>query len=154
MANEMTRQQLTDSKDTARFVLGGNATFTLVSEKTNARYTYRVRTSDDGKLWFVSYLTGANNETDYSYVGIIRANNGNAPMLTLNLTKKSQLTDDSLPVRAFRYMLAALLKTAMPVNVQVWHEGRCGRCGRTLTVPSSIAVGIGPECQLRMMAAA
>jgi hypothetical protein len=25
-------------------------------------------------------------------------------------------------------------------------EGRCGKCGRTLTVPSSIATGLGPEC--------
>jgi hypothetical protein len=26
------------------------------------------------------------------------------------------------------------------------HEGKCGRCGRLLTVPSSIESGIGPEC--------
>jgi predicted metal-dependent hydrolase len=28
----------------------------------------------------------------------------------------------------------------------VHHEGKCGRCGRLLTVPSSIESGIGPEC--------
>jgi hypothetical protein len=28
----------------------------------------------------------------------------------------------------------------------VWHEGRCGRCGRKLTVPESIESGFGPEC--------
>jgi len=28
----------------------------------------------------------------------------------------------------------------------VFHEGACGRCGRTLTVPESIASGFGPEC--------
>ena len=27
-----------------------------------------------------------------------------------------------------------------------WHEGRCGRCGRKLTVPESIEAGYGPEC--------
>ena len=30
--------------------------------------------------------------------------------------------------------------------LEVWHEGRCGRCNRALTVPESIASGIGPEC--------
>jgi hypothetical protein len=30
--------------------------------------------------------------------------------------------------------------------VEVWHEGTCGKCGRALTVPSSIENGLGPEC--------
>lgn len=32
---------------------------------------------------------------------------------------------------------------------EVWHEGRCGRCGRKLTVPESIETGIGPDCAKR-----
>jgi hypothetical protein len=31
-------------------------------------------------------------------------------------------------------------------KLEVWHEGRCGRCGRRLTVPESIESGLGPEC--------
>jgi hypothetical protein len=34
----------------------------------------------------------------------------------------------------------------MPDGVVIWHEGRCGRCGRRLTVPESIESGYGPEC--------
>lgn len=30
--------------------------------------------------------------------------------------------------------------------VEIWHEGKCGRCGRQLTVPESIESGFGPEC--------
>lgn len=37
-----------------------------------------------------------------------------------------------------------------PRGVTVRHEGRCGRCGRTLTVPASIDSGIGPDCAERM----
>ena len=29
---------------------------------------------------------------------------------------------------------------------EVWHEGRCGKCGRVLTVPESLILGLGPEC--------
>ena len=32
----------------------------------------------------------------------------------------------------------------------VHHEGKCGCCGRSLTVPESIKRGIGPECWSRM----
>lgn len=36
----------------------------------------------------------------------------------------------------------------LPVQVEVWHEGRCGHCGRRLTVPESIADGLGPRCKV------
>lgn len=35
-------------------------------------------------------------------------------------------------------------------QVRIWHRGLCGRCEKTLTVPSSIATGIGPDCAKRM----
>lgn len=136
----------TNAKDAVRFVLGGNARVTLVSEKTGVRYTYRVSLAKDGKLWFVSVLTGPDNESSYTYLGVVLP--GQA--VELQLTKASKMDAESLPVRAFRYTLAALAHGVLPPNVQVWHEGRCGRCGRTLTVPESIASGIGPECALRL----
>lgn len=34
----------------------------------------------------------------------------------------------------------------LPSQIEVWHEGRCGACGRRLTVPESIANGLGPVC--------
>jgi hypothetical protein len=37
-------------------------------------------------------------------------------------------------------------KTPAEVDLEVWHEGRCGACGRRLTVPESIERGLGPEC--------
>jgi hypothetical protein len=39
-----------------------------------------------------------------------------------------------------------LIKNNLPNFIEIWHEGRCGKCGRTLTVPDSIANGLGPEC--------
>lgn len=37
----------------------------------------------------------------------------------------------------------------LPETVEVWHEGRCARCARRLTVPESIILGLGPECATR-----
>jgi hypothetical protein len=33
--------------------------------------------------------------------------------------------------------------------MELWHEGRCGKCGRALTVPESIESGLGPVCESR-----
>lgn len=41
----------------------------------------------------------------------------------------------------------AIAGGVIPPSLEVWHEGRCGRCGRALTVPESIASGIGPVCE-------
>lgn len=141
-------KQITDLSLARTFILAGNATFTLVSEKTGVRFTYKVRASkpqDEGKssVHFVSLLTGSDNENDYSYLGIIRSNND------FGRTSKSRITDEALGHKAFAWFWRAL-QTAIPEQVQLWHEGRCGACGRMLTVPESIATGLGPDCSERL----
>ena len=139
----------TQATDAKQYVLAGNARVTLQSQKTGVRYTYRVRKAEDngrGDMWFVSLLTGADNESDYTYMGIIGQQGG------FRTTAKSRYKSDSTPVLAFDYSLRALTAGRMPPGVEVSHEGRCGRCGRALTVPSSVAAGIGPECAEKMAA--
>lgn len=127
--------------DVCRFVFAGNAIFTLTSRRTEARYTFKVSMPDSGPTrWFVSLLTGPDNTSNYTYLGAIR-NEG------FCLTKKSKMTWNSTPVVAFRFFVDNVVKKAViPDSLEVRHEGRCGRCGRRLTVPESIDRGIGPEC--------
>lgn len=132
--------------DILAFVLAGNSTFTLQGRTT--RYTYRVRKSGDGKVSFVSVLAGPDNESDYVYVGIIRGK-------AFELTAKSRMTEKSEPVKAFAWFWTALARKSEAHLGQLafYHEGRCGRCGRKLTVPASVERGIGPECAGLMEAA-
>jgi hypothetical protein len=130
----------------ANFMLAGNATFTLESRKTGMRYTFKVRRSETGDVHFVSLLTGSDNESDYSYVGIIGTNG-------FRLTKKSRMSMDSVPVKAFSYTYGFVARGESAPGVEIHHAGRCGRCGRKLTVPSSIETGLGPECARKGMAA-
>lgn len=130
------------------FMFAGNAYFTLVSQKTGTRYTYRIsRAYDevDGEkqyknLWFVSLLTGPDNWANYSYIGL--CGDGKS----FRLTGKSKLPLESPPVAGFQYTLRHLLESGSTPGVEIWHAGKCGRCGRMLTVPESIACGFGPEC--------
>ncbi len=126
--------------DAKTFLLAGNSTITLESTKTAKHFTFRVKRPKDKDIAFVSVLTGPSNETDYTYIGIMGANE------TLVLTKKSKMTAESIPVRAFNYMMDGLKEGKIRENLNISHSGKCGRCNRLLTTPTSLASGIGPEC--------
>jgi hypothetical protein len=135
-----------------KFMLAGNAYFTLRSTKTGTRYTYRVSQAEKNErypdpAWFVSVLTGPENTSDYQYAGLIRAGK---TATTFAWTQKSKLAYNAPSVEAFRWTFTRLAMGHLPSNVEIWHEGRCGRCGRMLTVPESITLGLGPECAGRM----
>ena len=150
----MTTARLREADSVRRFALGGNARFTLVSVKTKTRFTFRVaapKQSLDGEktcqeeatLWFVSVLTGADNESAFSYLGCLRSHPAG---VRFDHGRKSRLSPDAPSAKAFRWFWGQVAKGGLPECVEVWHEGRCCRCGRALTVPASIASGIGPEC--------
>lgn len=130
-----------------KFILAGNAYFTVRSLKTGTRYTFRISKAEPqpgrerwtGNSYFVALLTGPENTADYTYLGMLRD-------LQFHLTRASRMTETSGPVAAVRWIMKHLPSGSFPPLTEIWHEGRCGRCGRTLTVPESIERGIGPDC--------
>ena len=138
--------QITEATAALAFLFAGRALFTLVSKKTGARFTYKMRRAsgdDENRPWFVSVLTGSNNEGDYSYIGVVFPNNPER----LVHTRKSKVTVQAPSFRAVAWFLNRLHNAADALaQVEFWHEGQCGRCGRVLTVPESIKTGLGPVC--------
>lgn len=136
--------QFTDAATAKEFTLAGRALITLKSQKTGEHYTFRVKKTDNAERWFVSYLFGPDNESSYRYIGLIDQDG-------FRLTGKSALPADSLPVRAFKYAWGHIdERKVIAPNLEIWHEGKCGRCARTLTRPDSIQRGFGPECSTRI----
>lgn len=126
------------------FFEGGNAIFT-VSNPTGEHYTYKIRHKDD-KPFFVSLLTGSDNLSDYTYLGIYHP--GNRSVI---LTKKSNYKEDTKPVKVIRWAIKKVAEGAvLPEGYTIQHEGKCCRCGRRLTTPESIEAGIGPECKRKV----
>lgn len=138
------------------FVTGGNATFSIaVPEADQAamgakpHYTYKVRRKEaEGgypEAYFISLLTGPDNESSFTYMGMLAAPSGQ-----VRLTKASSYNDSSVPVRLARFILAQLWGgEALADGYALNHDGRCCRCGRKLTTPESVERGIGPECWAR-----
>lgn len=138
------RGRIADLNGMRTYALAGNSTFTL--QGARERFTYRVKKVPEGDgVFFVSVLSGPDNESAYQYAGLIRGE-------TFGRTAKSRITSEAPSLRAFSWWWSNLAagRGDRVSRVQFWHEGRCGRCGRTLTVPSSVARGIGPECASKM----
>jgi hypothetical protein len=142
---ETSRQILPDAANAKKFIFAGKSRFTIRSVATGERYTYKVTRHKDYseeknfRLLYVKLLVGRDNTNDYKYICFVKND-------VVFLGKSSRMTNTSKPYLAIKWLLEQLNKGALPASVEVWHEGRCGRCGRTLTVPESIASGFGPEC--------
>jgi hypothetical protein len=143
----------------ATFIQAGKAIFTVEipeshrPEGAKPHYTFKVTSKDDRikpneKIRFLSMLTGPDNTSDYSYIGILKTDG------SVKLTGASRMTVDSYPVKLAGRVIPRLLSgdvaPMLALGFDVHHEGRCCRCGRKLTTPESIKAGIGPECAGRV----
>lgn len=133
------------------FITAGNAIFTLVGK--DSRFTFKVTRKDPspgyekyGVSYFVSVLNGPDNYENYLYMGMLDPVTGN-----VRLTRNSKVGLDAPSFKAINWALPKIFAgAAMPPAFSIHHEGKCGRCGRRLTVPESILTGIGPECAALM----
>ena len=131
-----------DSERARAFITAGDAVFTLVSGKTGTRFTYHVAAAVSREVFFVSLLTGPNNTRDFELLGVIFGGT-----MTFRSAKKSRISEDAKSFVAFDWTWRRLCAGApLPNELEIWHEGKCGRCGRPLTTPESIALGLGPVC--------
>jgi len=134
-----------DPKAALDYMFAGKSIFTIANPATHTRFTYRVFKKEvDNKtrtLYFVSILSGPDNVKNYSFIGTIFDGNH------FRLSAKSKINADSPSVLAFEWLFRTLIGRPDRFNkVEFWHEEYCGRCGRRLTVPTSIESGYGPEC--------
>lgn len=150
------------SKLPTQFFTGGNCTFTVKVPEVfasqhgcNLHYTFKITQSEPSERYpnpahFVKLLTGSDNATDYSYLGMLNPVTGQ-----VRLTVKSCCGETAWAVRIVRRVLAQVfegegMQAVIAAGWDVHHEGKCGRCGRALTVPESIEIGIGPDCAEQM----
>ena len=136
---------------TKQFLLAGHAVFT-VSNGKGGHHTFRVTKPDDFSpdrpTYFVAALTGPDNTSDYTYLGLIDTRTGG-----VRLTAKSKFAADSPSYKVGSWAVKRVfteVATPLPEGYKIEHAGRCGVCGRPLTTPESIECGIGPVCLERL----
>jgi hypothetical protein len=137
-------QGLLNAEHAYAFCFAGKARFTLESKKTGCRYTYKVteKKNSNKTVFWLSLMYGPNNTSDYKYAG--RIDIGTRAIFTS--TQRSMIEPDAPSMVVFRW---ALNRGFEHPDLNFWHEGKCGRCGKLLTTPESVARGLGPVCDGR-----
>jgi hypothetical protein len=140
--------QITDPAAALAYILAGNATVTVVSKKTDKRYTYQIKAPYDEKTGLLDlendrrFVRLRVSADDWEYLGFFYHQN-------LNAGRKGNAQHPAF--RALQWTVESCqlrqeMGAEMNPSLEVWHNGHCARCGRTLTVPTSIATGFGPTC--------
>jgi len=129
-----------------------NAIFTLENE--DLYRTYRVNKVKDGDIVFVSLLMGWDNTNfhAYQYIGLLAFK----PHITFKPKKQQSYGADTEKISLSFYLLNTLIDNILhksnfeKLDPYFWHEGKCAKCGKKLTVPESIERGMGTICLNRL----
>lgn len=130
-----------NAKQIRRFILAGNATFTIQSVETGTHFTFTLAAPPRRKTHdrFARVLIGPDV---WAYLGVVVSS-------SLLPTRASKISESAPSWKALAWFLRELQRTPddePPAKVIFRHEGKCGRCGRPLTTPASIDTGLGPDC--------
>lgn len=131
-------------------VQAGRSVLTVKSRATGERFTFRFSRPDEepgrARPVWASVLTGPDNESCYEFLGTVWPDGGAAFRYAHG--RKSRFGSDAPSAKAVAWIARHLgaRANALLEKAEWWHEGRCGRCGRTLTVPESVETGFGPDC--------
>lgn len=135
---ETERGQL-DRQEARSYLLAGRAVVTFRNSETGNRFTFKVSAHESGSPWFVRILRGSEGD---DFLGTIFDDGG------FRHGRNSPISRDAPSARTFAWLWAHIDR--LPETIEVWHEGRCLRCGRALTDPESIRAGYGPICLGRL----
>ena len=139
----MTQGILKHSK-ALEFILGGKSFVTFLNTKTDNRFTFKVVKHKKEDLFFVNVLTSPDI---YTFIGTVNSTG------SFRHSRKSKITGEAQSVKVFSYVFSKLqiivkpstetedAITALPEFIEVYHSGRCGKCGKRLTTPNSINLG-------------
>jgi hypothetical protein len=147
-------EQFTDAQVILQYIFGGKSTFTLQSVASGERFTYKISESakraGDSRppVFFVSILTGPDNTDNFNFIGTIFERK------TFKFSPKAGYRVDSPSVKAFSWAFSNFVGNVVPDKLEFWPSSHCARCGRKLTVPTSVHNGFGPECITKVGAAA
>lgn len=138
--NESSRCQLNTSEAIRNYIFGGRGVVTLLSPSgEHHTYAFRKPKRDDEYPEDVLFVYALHDKQKLFYIGMIE--NGR-----FRLTKASRFLPDTPIVKGARYIMK-MSTFDMETPMKLYHEGICARCGRPLTNPDSIEIGIGPKCR-------
>lgn len=134
-----------------QFILAGESEFVLISGKTGVKLRYKldkkVVTSESYKdqSEFIYWLNTSEKNGTMIYAGVLFFDT-NSNSFKFGKGARGILQSTDIRVKSLIYVLNNLVNSNFSMNVTIMHVGKCGKCGKKLTDPSSILTGLGPVC--------
>ena len=133
------------ASDIQHYIQGGHGVCTIENPYSLNKYTYAFRKPVHEEdfaegVAFVYVKSGRN----FMYVGMME------PDMKFRKTRKSKYDTDSPEFKGAKYICDCARIKNFHIRMNIYHEGICGCCGRKLTDPSSIRLGIGPGCRRKL----
>lgn len=129
-----------------QFILAGKCEFVLHSTKTGEDFKFAMtkqQTKEDENKYI--YFLNTMHGYEKTYAGVVWFDD-KAQEFKFSQGKKGQIDNKNLSIRSLIFVLNKLLKEETVQYLDVFHVGRCGKCGKKLTTPESILTGLGPTC--------
>jgi hypothetical protein len=136
--------KLTDKDEIQMYVYGGKGRFRLKSLKSEKEFTYKISPMSkynpkyDEYTYYVSLVIPGGS----TFLGVMKSEENKY------IHSKKSIKDFNSPeVKGFRWLLGQFeTEKEFPTEMEFYHMGICSCCGKVLTIPGSIELGIGPVC--------
>lgn len=138
-----------DITNIGRFITAGKSEFSLKNEVTGTHFTYKLIRAKhpQGDVQDVYFVRVCYEYMKFQYAGCLIIKDG---MPLYSMGQRGTINADAPSIKGLVWLFDRVLNDKPWDNrMGLYHFGRCGRCGRTLTDPESIQIGLGPECRRR-----
>lgn len=131
----------TDYDTLMKFLTSKKPIFTIKSLATGQHYSYQLKSSTQPlrRTPSVSFVTANPLGSGSTYIGHI-----SWAWLVLSSGVKGDAQHPAFT--PLHWYIKQLHKGSVPTAATLEHNGTCGKCGRPLTDPDSIQLGLGPTC--------
>ena len=139
-----------------KYVLSGSSEFKLVSGKTSREIFYRVTrksaacTGSNNDNQFIYWLYSGESYDSLKYLGSIYFNK-NQNCFEFARGKLGVGNKYSVEVKAILYFMNRIYSGKFNTNIEIYHNGNCGKCGKKLRNVMSINTGLDPDCAKKVI---
>lgn len=124
-----------------RYIYGGKGIVTLLSPSgEHHTYMFKKPLNEDVFPNDILFVYAVHEQSKLFYIGMIEQGK-------FRLTRASRFLNDTPIVRGVRYIMRMMTEPNLVTPMELYHEGMCSVCGRPLTNPKSIKIGVGPKCR-------
>lgn len=131
-----------------RFITAGKSEFSIKNEVTGTHYTYKVMKARnpqrDSKAVF--FIRVCYEYLNFQYAGCLIIGQDNSITYSKGVTGK--IDSDAPSIKGLLWLFdKAVHNKPIDKRMGIYHFGRCARCGKVLTDPESVRIGLGPDCR-------